>query len=140
MDAKCRPFAFECIRPFQGRGTVAPAQWWWVSSPLGCVSIQKHLPLADGLLLQERDDRATRLRRSWSSPTVPVSTGRAFRGLPGVEPLRHCNESSEFRAFRGATGLRPLRHCNGPFAPSVPLFTLHSSLCTLHLALETGSP
>ena len=22
------------IRPLQGRGTVAPAQWWWVSSPM----------------------------------------------------------------------------------------------------------
>jgi len=24
---------------------------WWVSTPPGCVSIQKHLPLADGLLM-----------------------------------------------------------------------------------------
>ena len=31
------------IRPLQGRGTVAPAQWWWVSSE-GCVSVQDHLP------------------------------------------------------------------------------------------------
>ena len=38
------------IRPFQGRGTIAPAQWWWVSSPLGCVSIQKHLHGANGIL------------------------------------------------------------------------------------------
>ena len=41
------------IRPLQGRGTVAPAQWWWVSSPLGCVSIQEHLPPAKGLLWRE---------------------------------------------------------------------------------------
>ena len=98
-----------------------------------------------GLLLPERDDRATRLRRSWSSHTGPVSTGRASGGPPGVRPLRYRNGSLEFRAsggppgvrplryrngslefrtFRGATGLRPLRHRNGPFAPSVPLYTL----------------
>ncbi len=41
------------IRPLQGRGTVAPAQWWWVSSPLGCVSIREHLPPAKGLLWRE---------------------------------------------------------------------------------------
>ena len=35
------------IRPFQGRGTVAPAQWWWVSS-VSCVSLQRHMPLAYG--------------------------------------------------------------------------------------------
>ena len=77
-----------------------------------------------GLLLPERDDRATRLRRSWSSHTGPVSTGRASGGPPGVRPLRYRNGSLEFRTFRGATGLRPLRHRNGPFAPSVPLCTL----------------
>ena len=77
-----------------------------------------------GLLLPERDDRATRLRRSWSSHTGPVSTGRASGGPPGVRPLRYRNGSLEFRAFRGATGVRPLRHRNGPFAPSVPLCTL----------------
>ena len=77
-----------------------------------------------GLLLPERDDRATRLRRSWSSHTGPVSTGRASGGPPGVRPLRYRNGSLEFRTFRGATGVRPLRHRNGPFAPSVPLCTL----------------
>ena len=41
------------IRPLQGRGTVAPAHWWWVSSP-GCVSLQGPAaagpPSAQGLL------------------------------------------------------------------------------------------
>ena|GEM_PF-1421272 len=49
------------IRPFQGRGTVAPAQWWWVSSPLGCVSIQKHLPLANGILCSGRFQKGIQL-------------------------------------------------------------------------------
>lgn len=68
-----------------------------------------------GLLLPERDDRATRLRRS--SPTVPVSTGRAFRGLPGVEPLRHRN---------GSVGAAFLP-CGGLFSASLRR-PLHASL------------
>lgn len=96
MDAKCFAFAFECICPTTvflsalcKGGGIHAQHGWWVSSPLGCVSIQKNLPLADGILLQKRDDRATRLRRSCSSPTVPISTGRAFRGAPGLRPLLH---------------------------------------------------
>ena len=29
------------IRPLQGRGTVAPAQWWWVSSPRAAFPFSK---------------------------------------------------------------------------------------------------
>jgi hypothetical protein len=60
------------IRPLQGRGTVAPAQWWWVSSP-GCVSLQGPAaagpPSAQGLL-----------------PAVPLSA--LFKG-GGPLPLRN---------------------------------------------------
>ena len=70
-----------------------------------------------GLLLPERDDRATRLRRSWSSHTGPVSTGRAFRGLPGAEPLRHRN---------GSVGAAFLP-CGGLFSASLRR-SLHASL------------
>ena len=84
--------------------------------------------LAEVLLRQMRDDRATRLRRSCSSPMVPVSPGRASGGLPGVEPLRYGNGSMEFRASRRATGLRLLRYRNGSLDFRCP--ALHSSLCT----------
>ena len=65
LNGSARPLFF--IRPFQGRGTVALAQWWWVSSPLGCVSLQDHLPPADGFLRREADLRRADRR---AAPTV----------------------------------------------------------------------
>ena len=65
------------IRPFQGRGTVAPAQWWWVSSPRGCVSLQDPLPPAKGL-----HQRKT-CRPSGRHPTEPPPSPPGAPGRPG---------------------------------------------------------
>ena len=75
-----------------------------------------------------RDARATRLRRSWSFPTVPVSTGRESSGPPGMRPLR----AGEYvrTGLGGPPGCGPYGTAMDRCIPAVQLFTLHSSLCT----------
>ena len=109
LNGSARPLFF--IRPFQGRGTVALAQWWWVSSPLGCVSIQKHLPPAYGFLMKRPPEPPA----AFVSCQQSAADGNQFCksilkqkktvGGAGGCPAQHTNKQQS----DGPPGVRPLR-------------------------------